>query len=143
MDHIILQSDVYKTLVESIGNQEPECGAIIGISSERRNMVTAVWVDEIAGNGKASYRPSRHPIDTVVASWKTQGIDFGGIFHSHKIGFPKLSSADLASACRIMKSNHLNRMIMGLFCGTTMDVYWVFPTKEDRVLTQKADFVVK
>ena len=130
MNSLIILESVYRTLIDDMSRHPPESGAIIGVNADCKNVIVTSWLDTIAGSGKISYRPSYEKINEVVADWHSHGITFGGIVHSHRAEYPHLSPADLASANLIMKQNHLEKIILGLFYDNTFDVYYAFQAQE-------------
>lgn len=141
MKQISIDSKVFKTLAESVGNLAPETGAVIGAYDASPDCISHVWFDN-----KPSadiYIPSANAITAVVQKWMQENAHFCGIVHSHPFGFPELSATDMKSAVRIMESNRMDSMLLGLFHEGILHVYRITIDENGTPRTEKVEYIIK
>lgn len=141
MKQITIDSKVYKTLTETVGSIAPETGAVIGAYDTSPNCISHVWFDDKPSDDV--YIPSANAITAVVQKWMQENVQFCGIVHSHPFGFPELSATDIKSAVRIMESNRLGSMILGLFQEGILHVYQITIDENGTPRTEKVEYIIK
>lgn len=96
---IILRS-VYEKILYSVPETPIETGGILGIRSD----VVIECVFDLNGNEYGKYVPNTSMINNIIALWQKNGIEFGGIFHSHYPSGTDLSQQDIKYIKEIMFS---------------------------------------
>lgn len=121
-----ITKSAYETLL-ALSRFPPEVGAVIGGTSDT---ISHVWFDVRAGIGNAVYQPTAIDVETTVACWRKSNINFQGFIHSHhSIASPSLSSRDIFSAQRIMKTNKLTHLFLGVLLREQVFMYCVYNTE--------------
>lgn len=117
--------EVLKNIESTIGKFEPESGGILAVDPE--GVVSGFYYDQEAGNGKASYIPSRHSIQNqVINIWGASKLDFCGIVHSHPLcNVCEPSSIDIDMALKIMTANDMEQLHLLIVKGSEMQLFRV------------------
>jgi len=117
--------EVIKKIESTIGFFKPECGGII--AKNQNNIISDFYYDNDAGFGKASYVPSRIPIQNHVReNWNLPNLQFCGIVHSHPLcNKCEPSYIDIKMASKIMAINNMNEFYLFMVMGREMKLYCV------------------
>ena len=94
-----------------IGEHPAERGGILGCNSNGR--ITHFFEDVSSECSRAAYSPDVDTLNTVIDSWKGDGITFCGFVHSHPAGIPAPSPADHEYSSRILE------------CFDKLDLLWL------------------
>jgi proteasome lid subunit RPN8/RPN11 len=86
-----IRQDVYLELLHNCPPAPPETGGILG---GQKNVITTIAFDVIDALDCGTYTPNVTNLNTVIASWSENNIDFMGVFHSHCPSGAALSKRD-------------------------------------------------
>lgn len=89
---MIILAEIYKKLIQC-PSVPPEKGGIIGIKND---IVCSCFYDNNSlENDRAIYIPNVDLLNAKIRQWEKMNIRFGGMFHSHPVNQPELSSDDI------------------------------------------------
>lgn len=116
---------VIMEIENTIGRLKPECGGIIAMN--QNGIISDYYFDVDAGFGKASYVPSRLPIQNYVRkNWNLPNRQFCGVVHSHPLcNTCEPSYIDINMALNIMTINKMNKFYLLMVLGNEMKLYSV------------------
>lgn len=96
-----IRENIYKQLIYNLPHVPPEHGGIIGKENE---IISEVYFDFDNSNfNSALYVPNVKKLNKVIVEWRKKGIEFVGVFHSHKI-YCSLSHEDMVYINKVMES---------------------------------------
>lgn len=130
---IKMYADIQRSILETIGNTQPESGGILGCCKD--NVITAFYFDEAAGTGKRSYIPTTKAIEHQINEvWYPLGFEFGGLIHSHPdYATPTLSTPDIQMAEKIMRHNQLKQLILIVVYRKTLYTWLTYFDQQDTI----------
>ena len=96
IDKLILSDLLLKTPVPP-----PESGGILG---GHAGVITRYFADEGSSHMPAHYRPCVDKLNCIIEQWKSEDVEFYGIYHSHYKGDRFLSLRDVQYIEKIMRS---------------------------------------
>ena len=104
MGKMIITVSAYNKIYNSISENPPEMGGIIGSSDD--NIINEVVIDfpTFPVENYCSYTPNVDFLNREIETWRKNGIFFKGIFHTHFAGVKTLLSADKHYIQLIMNS---------------------------------------
>ncbi len=125
-----IHSQVYDEIMTVLREEPPEMGGILGKKDE---LICSYEIDYgKTGNHKCNYYPMVHKLNSIIARWEREGIEFAGMFHTHFYGVETLSPGDEDYIIKIMRSmpSHIKELSFPII---------VLPEK--RMVSYKAIFV--
>jgi hypothetical protein len=102
MYDIVVTREQYENIQISIGALPPETGGILG---EKGGVVSCFYFDHHAKSLTDCYSPNIKDLNFVISDWKSKGISFCGLIHSHPSGVRRLSYKDRKFAEDILKAS--------------------------------------
>lgn len=138
----ILKS-VYDSILRNSLNPPPESGGILGGS----NFMITCYIPDIhnTGNGYDIYIPNVEFLNRTITDWKTKGITFYGMYHTH---FPKgneLSNGDKEYIHQIMRANQHTKLYfpivipnqkMVCYCAEILDSQLVISRQAIKIINE-------
>ena len=95
-----IEERIYKEILNSIPNEPPEIGGILGSS---KDTVCIYQLDRGVSKGCGCYySPDVKVLNETIKEWQKCEIDFCGIFHTHYFGVKTLSDGDITYIKNIM-----------------------------------------
>lgn len=87
-------------IINSTPDVPPETGGIIG---GRNGIISEFYADGGVGdNPEFEYEPDTESLNRIIDEWQKRGIDFYGIYHSHRLCGQTLSKSDKIYISQIM-----------------------------------------
>lgn len=87
-----IKKDVYYSLIKACPIPPPECGGILG---GKDGVINISSLDNSKNSGECySYSPNTDSLNSILALWAAEDIEFYGVFHTHSSGGHSLSIPD-------------------------------------------------
>ena len=120
INNILMTKEVYNQILDTIAVQPPETGGVLG---RKNGIICKYFYDGNADINQYEYVPNVEKINTILAQWLKDDIEFAGIIHSHPEDVNELSYADIHYARKILQENSLEYVIFPLVVRKTFYMY--------------------
>ena len=99
---MVMFRSVYDSIVNTVGSKKPECGGVLGASTE--GIISEYYFDTSGKSEDNAYLPDVNEINRVLESWHENDIHMVGIIHSHNANNPVPSCGDISYGIRILQA---------------------------------------
>lgn len=120
--NILMTKEVYDQILDTIAVQPPETGGVLG---KKNGIICKYFYDDNADIIQYRYVPNVKKLNTILAQWLKDDIEFAGIIHSHPEDVNELSYADIQYARKILQENSLEYVIFPLIVRKTFNMYLI------------------
>lgn len=100
--YLTIESRTYEKMIKAIASHPPESGGVLGGNF---HTISRFHFDEFAYTDSNTYVPDIATLNRVIQSWKSEGLHFMGIVHSHDQHPRVLSTDDISFAHSILHTN--------------------------------------
>lgn len=131
-----ISRQIYEQLLQ-LPAVSPETGGILGSSGEEIDTMIIDTNQSSCCNG--IYTPDVSFLNRCIEKWTAEGIVFMGMFHTHALNWPTLSSEDKKYIQLIMKAmpNFVDRLYFPLiFPSNHMKVFQAIRSEGQIVITE-------
>lgn len=137
----ILES-VYNSILNDTPSPPPESGGILGGAD---GVITCYAPDKgISSNGYDQYVPDVEFLNAQIEEWKSQGVAFYGIYHTHFPGGDELSTGDKEYVRKIMSFNRQAQIYFPIVIpGEKMVCYCAETVSRQPIILKQAVEIIK
>lgn len=97
-----IKKNIFAKLLSACPACPPETGGLLG--GQKGTVIQFVLDSGCRTKREDFYIPNTEYLNSVIAQWQAEGVEFLGVFHTHPKGAQMLSRADCAYIETIMQS---------------------------------------